>query len=76
VAEGHNRGRTIRIWGIVISRIEDGEIIEDWVASDWTCSASSVRGAFCCWASPGCEASGADGRKRLVLCKLRLLCVG
>jgi len=34
VAEGHNRGRPIRIWGIVISRIEDGEIVEDWAASD------------------------------------------
>jgi|SRR5215207_3733078 len=34
VAEGHNRGRGIRIWGIVISRIEDGEIVEDWTASD------------------------------------------
>jgi predicted ester cyclase len=34
VAEGHNRGRTIRIWGIVISRFEDGEIVEDWAASD------------------------------------------
>jgi predicted ester cyclase len=34
VAEGHNRGRRIRIWGIVISRIEDGEIVEDWAASD------------------------------------------
>ena len=34
VAEGHNRGRAVRIWGIVISRIEDGEIVEDWAASD------------------------------------------
>jgi predicted ester cyclase len=34
VAEGHNRGRPIRKWGIVISRIEDGEIVEDWAASD------------------------------------------
>ena len=34
VAEGHNRGRAIRIWGIVISRVEDGEIVEDWSASD------------------------------------------
>jgi predicted ester cyclase len=34
VAEGHNRGRPIRIWGIVISRLEDGEIVEDWAASD------------------------------------------
>jgi len=34
VAEGHNRGRRIRIWGIVISRIEYGEIVEDWAASD------------------------------------------
>jgi predicted ester cyclase len=34
VAEGHNRGRAIRIWGIAISRIENGEIVEDWAASD------------------------------------------
>jgi predicted ester cyclase len=34
IAEGHNRGRPIRIWGIVISRIENGEIVEDWAASD------------------------------------------
>jgi predicted ester cyclase len=34
VAEGHNRGRPVRIWGIVISRVEDGEIVEDWAASD------------------------------------------
>jgi predicted ester cyclase len=34
VAEGHNRGRPVGIWGIVISRIEDGEIVEDWAASD------------------------------------------
>jgi predicted ester cyclase len=34
VAEGHNRGRPISTWGIVISRIEDGEIAEDWAASD------------------------------------------
>ena len=34
VAEGHNRGRPIRIGGIVISRIENGEIVEDWAASD------------------------------------------
>jgi predicted ester cyclase len=34
VAAGHNRGRPIRIWGIVISRIEHGEIVEDWAASD------------------------------------------
>ena len=34
VAKGHNRGRPIRIWGIVISHIEDGEIVEDWAASD------------------------------------------
>jgi predicted ester cyclase len=34
VAEGHNKGRPIRIWGIVISRVENGEIVEDWAASD------------------------------------------
>jgi SnoaL-like polyketide cyclase len=34
VAEGHNRGRPIRLWGITISHISDGEIVEDWSASD------------------------------------------
>jgi predicted ester cyclase len=34
VATGHNRGRPITTWGVVISTIEDGEIIEDWAASD------------------------------------------
>ena len=34
VATGHNRGRPITTWGIVISTIEDDEIIEDWAASD------------------------------------------
>lgn len=34
LAEGHNRGRPISIWGVVISRIENGEIVEDWAASD------------------------------------------
>jgi predicted ester cyclase len=34
VAEGHNRGRPVKSWGIVISRIEGREIAEDWAASD------------------------------------------
>ena len=34
VADGHNRGRPISTWGVVISRVEDGEIVEDWAASD------------------------------------------
>ena len=34
VATGHNRGRPITTSGVVISTIEDGEIIEDWAASD------------------------------------------
>ncbi len=34
VAEGHNRGRPISIWGVVISQVENGEIVEDWAASD------------------------------------------
>jgi SnoaL-like polyketide cyclase len=34
VAEGHNRGRALRLWGITISEIRDGEIVEDWSASD------------------------------------------
>lgn len=34
VAEGHNRGRPVRLWGITISHIADGEIVEDWSASD------------------------------------------
>jgi len=34
VAEGHNRGRALRLWGITISHMRDGEIVEDWSASD------------------------------------------
>jgi hypothetical protein len=34
IAEGHNRGRQLRMWGITISRIADDEIVEDWSASD------------------------------------------
>jgi predicted ester cyclase len=31
---GTHRGRKVRLTGIVISRIENGKIIEDWAASD------------------------------------------
>jgi predicted ester cyclase len=34
VAEGHNRGRQLRLWGITVSQFADGEIVEDWSASD------------------------------------------
>lgn len=31
---GTHRGRTVVLWGIVISRFADGKIVEDWAASD------------------------------------------
>jgi predicted ester cyclase len=31
---GTHRGRRVRLTGIVISRIEDGRIVEDWAATD------------------------------------------
>ena len=31
---GTHRGRAVRIWGIVISRLESGKIVEDWAATD------------------------------------------
>ena len=34
IADGHNRGRPLRLWGITISQIANGEIVEDWSASD------------------------------------------
>jgi hypothetical protein len=34
VAEGSNRGRPVRLWGITISYVDSGEIVEDWSASD------------------------------------------
>jgi predicted ester cyclase len=34
VLSGTNRGRSIRVWGIVISRMRDGRIVEDWAAFD------------------------------------------
>jgi predicted ester cyclase len=32
--QGTHRGRSVELWGIVISRLEDGKIVEDWAASD------------------------------------------
>jgi predicted ester cyclase len=34
VLTGSNRGRPIRTWGITISRLRDGRIVEDWTAFD------------------------------------------
>ena len=34
VLSGVNRGRHVRMWGIVISRLRDGRIVEDWSAFD------------------------------------------
>ena len=31
---GTHRGRRVQLRGIVISRFEDGKIVEDWAASD------------------------------------------
>lgn len=34
VLTGTNRGRRVRLWGIVISRLREGRIVEDWAAFD------------------------------------------
>jgi|SRR5215211_2299508 len=34
VLTGSNRGRVMRLWGITISRLRDGRIVEDWSAFD------------------------------------------
>jgi predicted ester cyclase len=34
VLSGVNRGRRVRTWGIVISRLRDGRIVEDWASFD------------------------------------------
>jgi predicted ester cyclase len=34
VLSGSNRGRHVRLWGITISRLRDGRIVEDWSAFD------------------------------------------
>jgi len=34
VLSGSNRGRGVRLWGITISRLHDGRIVEDWSAFD------------------------------------------
>jgi predicted ester cyclase len=34
VLTGSNRGRPIRLWGITISRLREGRIVEDWSAFD------------------------------------------
>jgi predicted ester cyclase len=76
VAEGHNRGHAIRIWGIVMSRVEDGEIIEDWAASD---NVELIRQLGPWRTLLLCIAwlrRAADGPNRRVLHKLRLFRVG
>jgi predicted ester cyclase len=34
VLTGSNRGRRVRLWGITISRLREGRIVEDWSAFD------------------------------------------
>jgi predicted ester cyclase len=34
VLTGSSRGRRVRLWGITISRVRDGRIVEDWSAFD------------------------------------------
>jgi predicted ester cyclase len=34
VLSGSHRGRRVRLWGITISRLRDGRIVEDWSAFD------------------------------------------
>jgi predicted ester cyclase len=34
VVTGTNRGRTLKLWGITISRLQDGRIVEDYSAFD------------------------------------------
>jgi predicted ester cyclase len=34
VLTGANRGRPVRLWGITISRLREGRIVEDWSAFD------------------------------------------
>jgi ketosteroid isomerase-like protein len=34
VLTGSNRGQPVRLWGITISRLRDGRIVEDWSAFD------------------------------------------
>ena len=73
VAEGHNRGRPIRLWGIVISRIEDGEIVEDWAASDSLDLVRQLGPWRMLLLGIACRASVADRRAS---CELRLLFAG
>jgi hypothetical protein len=62
LAEGHNRGRPISIWGVVVSRIENGEIVR--IGPPRTTSTlfgSSAHGARSGWGSAGSEAAAGLG---------------
>ncbi len=66
VAEGHNRGRPLRLWGITISHFAEQEIVEDWSASDnLDVLRSSASGGRSCSVSTGCGRGAAAPPRRL-----------
>lgn len=64
VLTGTNRGRRVSVWGITLSRLRDGRIVEDWTGFD---SLDLIRrlGLFrTLLAAPKLLAAGRAGRRR------------
>jgi predicted ester cyclase len=55
VVSGSNRGRRVRLWGITISRLQDGRIVEDYSAFDSLELLKQLGLRERCWRRRGCS---------------------
>jgi predicted ester cyclase len=63
VVTGSNRGRQVQFWGITVSRIRDGHIVEDWSAFDSLELLRQLGLRRCLLAAPRLLSALRDGRR-------------
>jgi predicted ester cyclase len=64
VLTGSNRGREVRLWGITLSHLRDGRIVEDWSGFDSLELLHSSASCAPCWRRRGCSARSAAESRR------------